>query len=822
MSGGDQTGVTMKELVPLKTLNGKQKISEASVHDSDIISNPTTRVENEVKTPDWSLDKSQRMKAPHVFAESKENSKFNYDYLDQVNRLKMIRHENQRSRYAEEFTKPKEIAKIAIRAELEVKQREHVEVEARTIAILELQTALMNKIVEDTRESLREVHAKQIKDEIYAQYNKTAAAHKEEVKSELVKQLTPEIMALLKAQYAAEANFQVDKQRDEELRSESIRPSPTLEREVELKLMEELIPEVKATLRAELTEPIKQELRKELRAEVYADRENVAIDCEIETRPRLMPELIPTVEATMRRELQDQTREETRADLTEIQTQFELDQKRRLISDSQPSIGAKLSQRLTANLTPLIKAELRDELLDEGALKSDLLEDLKLQIEEFLMTQYTHKFGRAGAVRLTPEDQMQNELWTNLEAALKNDLFEEILPQIVSILVEHFSIMLGQIIGMKLAPDAQKTHSDEMNCLETDKSVYDGPTDCDLRYHVNDHYDDQYDNGAHRYQGDDHDDSEDHDFQAGDYGDSEEHRHCQQVQDSPNRDCDDRFRSSNRPNRDEQPSYQLSQVYQDEDLSYSGKESDKSDHVDEVQDEAPPSSASRGVKRSRIEEEYDEDDYRGRNLKRERISSYGGEEDLSIPGEQCDETDQVDEVQEETPRSIASPGVKRSRIKQEYDEDDYWGHFPTKARISVYGGEAEDRDSGEEMGETGREADTRGSSKEDAIDLADSESESESESEAIAPKVAIPVTRRGPFLDDSDDEGNLQDESMLLGMLAAHPASTGQDTEQDTEQDAQAKSSVGWEEFSDDESGGNFDVEKALVAGGEGAQNLEE
>ncbi|MCJ1470310.1 hypothetical protein MMC07_008955 [Pseudocyphellaria aurata] len=804
----------MRELIQPKTSNGKQKIAEALVHDSETVSSPTTRVANEVKTPDWCWDKSRRMKAPQVVAESKATPKFSYDYLDQVNRLKMIRHENHKNRYAEEITKPKEIAKVAIRAELEMQQQEHVEVEARTIAIVGLQTALMNKIVEDTRDSLREVYAKQIKDEIYAQYNKTAAAHKEEVKSELVKQLTPEIMASLKAQYAAEVKVQVGKQRDEELRSKSISPSPTLNREVQLKLREELTPEVKATLRAELTEPIKQALRKELRVEIYADRENVAIDCEIETNPRLMPELVPTVEATMKKEHQDQMSGEIRADSTEIPTEFELDQNRRLISVFQPSVGDKHCQRLTENLTPLIKAELRDELVDERALKSDLLEELKIHIEEFLTTQYTHKFGRAGGARLTPQHQMQNELWTNLEAALKNDLFAEVLPQVVSIVIEHFSIKLGQAIGTKPAPDAQKTYSDERSCLEIDKSVYDGPTDCDLRYHDNDHYDDQYDNGDHRYQDDDHDDSENHDFQTGDYDDNGEHQHRQQDQDNPNHDGDDRFGSLNRLNRDEQPSYQLSPAYQDEDLSYPSKQSDESDHVDEMQDEASPSSASRGVKRSRIKGGYEEDYNWGRTHKRGRTSFYGGEDDLSSLGDQGGGTDQVDEAQEETPPSSAFRGVKRSGIKQTYDEDGYWGHFSTKALIPGCGGEAEERDSGEEMGETDRDADTRGSSKEDAIDLADSESESE----AIALKVAVPVIRRGPFLDDSDDEGNLQDESMPLGILAPRPASTGQDTGQD----AQAKSSVGWEELTDYESGGNFDGEIALAAGGEGTKNLEE
>lgn len=155
-----------------------------------------------------------------------------------------------------------------------MEHREHVDVEARTLSILETQTALLSKIVDDTKESLREVYTRQMKEEIYAQFDKTAEAHREAVKLELIKQLTPEIKASLKAQYTVQAKVEVIKQLNEQLHSEFTRLTATLKSEVQSKLVEELSPKVKAMLRAELTEPVKKELRQELKAEVYTNREN--------------------------------------------------------------------------------------------------------------------------------------------------------------------------------------------------------------------------------------------------------------------------------------------------------------------------------------------------------------------------------------------------------------------------------------------------------------------------------------------------------------------------------------------------------------------
>lgn len=125
----------------------------------------------------------------------------NYGYLDIISRLKMARDDNQKSKAAEELAKPKEMAKSLIRARLEVKQHEYIEVKAREI-----------RIAEETKASLREEYATQIKEEKYSQYDKISAAHMEEEKLELIKQLTRKIKASLKARYPAQAKDEVTEQ----------------------------------------------------------------------------------------------------------------------------------------------------------------------------------------------------------------------------------------------------------------------------------------------------------------------------------------------------------------------------------------------------------------------------------------------------------------------------------------------------------------------------------------------------------------------------------------------------------------------------------
>lgn len=167
--------------------------------------------EGKFKNAERTSDEIQKTEAPRVVAKSKESAKSTFDYSIQIARLKEARDENQRSKNAQKLAERKETAKIAARASLEMKQREHVEVAARTLSFLEEQPALMNKIVKEVKASLREYYAKQMREEIDAEYAKTAAAHKEEVKAELIRQLTPEIVASVKAQYEAQAKDEVTK-----------------------------------------------------------------------------------------------------------------------------------------------------------------------------------------------------------------------------------------------------------------------------------------------------------------------------------------------------------------------------------------------------------------------------------------------------------------------------------------------------------------------------------------------------------------------------------------------------------------------------------
>ncbi|MCJ1466615.1 hypothetical protein MMC07_005235 [Pseudocyphellaria aurata] len=149
------------------------------------------------------LNKNQ-VEVPRV-AKSQETSTCNSEYLAQSNHLKKSRDDNERGKEAQDLAQSKEIAKIVIRAELEGKPNEHVELEERAMAILATQTALMAKILEDTKASLRQLFAQQMKEEIYAGYDKTAAAHREEIRAELIRKLTPEVKAALKSEHAAQA-----------------------------------------------------------------------------------------------------------------------------------------------------------------------------------------------------------------------------------------------------------------------------------------------------------------------------------------------------------------------------------------------------------------------------------------------------------------------------------------------------------------------------------------------------------------------------------------------------------------------------------------
>ncbi|MCJ1271687.1 Translation initiation factor eIF-2B subunit epsilon [Lobaria immixta] len=195
------------------------------------------------------------------------------------------------------------------------------------------------------------------------------------------------------------------------------------------------------------------------------------------------------------------------------------------------------------------------------------------------------------------------------------------------------------------------------------------------------------------------------------------------------------------------------EYHHDEDLSFPGKQGKETDHIGDVEDEASPSAASQGVKRSHVEQEYDEDDFRGLSPKRARISGYGGEEDDEKESEDEDENEEEDEgkrndeeenedeeegkgdddepgdrtahvgeAQEKAPTSPNFRSVKRSRIEEESEEENNWERGPKRARISSSG---EEQESGEDAGEgwKGGGFDTRGLSFEDPIDLDDSNDE---------------------------------------------------------------------------------------------------
>lgn len=169
--------------------------------------------------------------------------------------------------------------------------------------------------------------------------------------------------------------------------------------------------------------------------------------------------------------------------------------------------------------------------------------------------------------------------------------------------------------------------------------------------------------------------------------------------------------------------------HHDEDLSFSGEQGKETDHVDDVEDEASPSAASQGVKRSRLEQEYDEDDFRGRSPKKPRISEYGGEEDDEEENEDEDENEEEDEwkekdeeenedeeegkgdddeqgdttahvgeVQEKAPTSPNLRGVKRSRIEEESGEENNRERGPRGRAFSSSG---EEHESGDDAGEGG-------------------------------------------------------------------------------------------------------------------------
>lgn len=157
------------------------------------------------------LHGNQKRESLGMAASFQGNTGSNLDFSEHINYLKKAREENERSKDAQEIAEPKEIAKSLARAAFEAKQHELVEEEARKIASSEAQTALMDK-TQKTTASPRNKYPTQTREKFYARHDKTAAAHKQEMKLELLKRSNPEIMAALSARYAVQAKDEVTKQ----------------------------------------------------------------------------------------------------------------------------------------------------------------------------------------------------------------------------------------------------------------------------------------------------------------------------------------------------------------------------------------------------------------------------------------------------------------------------------------------------------------------------------------------------------------------------------------------------------------------------------
>ena len=140
-----------------------------------------------------------------------------------------------------------------------------------------------------------------------------------EVESELVSQLTPEVVATQKAE---------------------------LTQPVQAELREELISDVEsrlAMLKAELRNSIQEELRNELKAELNAQCEKIASICEAEMRTRLREELIPKVKAELREELTL----EVKAELMEV-----------MKNDLDEFIGPRIGEYLVLRYGPRLEQPL--------------------------------------------------------------------------------------------------------------------------------------------------------------------------------------------------------------------------------------------------------------------------------------------------------------------------------------------------------------------------------------------------------------------------------------------------------------------------------
>lgn len=438
-----------------------------------------------------------------------------------------------------------------------------------------------------------------------------------EAKSELVKQLTPEVVASLKADLKEPV--------EAELREE-------LKTDVRSKLVVQLTPEIKASLRAELEISVREELRKEWKAEVYAAREQIASMCEAETRTELREELIPEVKAQLREELREEVRDNLAGELSDFQDRTKSD----LLEKAEKALG-------------------------EG-----LEDEVWHKINEIVITHYTYKFGRANGKKLTPMDKAKNELYTILEEVLKKDLVEIIGPRIGESLFLHYASKLDIPFGVQLAEGAEKMFlKDEQDSQHEQDSVYGNDAD-------------KYSSSSG---GEDHDlakkPARSHLQQRPHHQGKERSRSPERR--NTYRQTRDRSRSPIRHDKHRKHSgHYRSRTPEDayRHRNYHDMSSDGEDHKPGCTNANDETS-----RRSPTDEEHsyaeDKVDY-AKHASRKHTTSptyKEGVDYVRYSGFVMGMTQKA-----ETPHSPPPHGFKRSRFEQEYDEDDYLGRYAKRAR----------------------------------------------------------------------------------------------------------------------------------------------
>lgn len=182
-------------------------------------------------------------------------------FKDKANHLRSILAENEKSKAEEELSKRKEATKTEIIMRNEMDQRELLSAKARSSEILATQHSLMDKVIEDVKETLKEAYTKEIKEEVLAQYQRSTRTLKEDAKAEFIKQIAPDVKAELRLELRQEVRETVVMELNEELGNEFMKLKANLKGEVTSTLRAELASEVRTELKAMYTDSVKDELR---------------------------------------------------------------------------------------------------------------------------------------------------------------------------------------------------------------------------------------------------------------------------------------------------------------------------------------------------------------------------------------------------------------------------------------------------------------------------------------------------------------------------------------------------------------------------------